>query len=139
MPSRRAARKLAFQLLYQNDTSRCDLGDTLSQIHYWPQKKMDQQMIEYIEEAVTGTLENIQEIDDSIKGLTQNWKIERIGVAERNILRLAIWEFMYRPDIPSRVTINEAVNLAKQFCDEKSGGFVNGILDAVLQKQNTAE
>ena len=138
MPSRKSARKVALQLLYQNDTAGCSIDDTLTLLDSWPlgKIKVDEAGAQYVREVVTGTVEHKDEIDSMLREISEHWKFERVGVTEKNLLRLAVYEMMYRPDVPARVAINEAVNLTKSFGDEGSSGFINGILDAVLQKIN---
>lgn len=93
-------------------------------------------------ELVEGVWERQQEIDALLAKHSQNWRVERMGKVEVTLLRLALFELGFRPDIPARVTINEAIELSKQFGDEGSRAFVNGILDAVskeLEKKTTGE
>ncbi|HNT36027.1 MAG TPA: transcription antitermination factor NusB [bacterium] len=154
MPTRRSARRVALQLLYQNDVAQCDVLETLEQVRYWPfqqinklgddpsmddspdflsslhLEELDTQNLDYVLEVVRGTIEHRQEIDDMLREVSQNWRLERMAVAERNILRMALYEILHRPEVPPRVAINEAIDLAKIYGDEKSGGFVNGVLDA---------
>jgi len=78
-----------------------------------------------------GTLENISTLDDLIAKSAQNWQIKRMSAVDRNVLRLAAYELIHESDIPIKVSINEAINLAKKYGDEESGKFVNGILDKI--------
>lgn len=132
MTSRRASRRLAFQLLYQNDISGCDIEETLAQVKRWPLEKLDKEGLEYVQDVVRGTFSHREEIDAILTPVFEHWRLKRVGVSERNILRLAVYELLYRPDVPARVSINEAVNLAKRFADIKSWSFVNGVLDNVF-------
>jgi len=134
MPSRRTARKVAVQLLYQNDVANCSVDDTLASLRELPVNKLDAGGEEYVGEIVRLTIGNKDEIDTILRGLSEHWRLERIGMTERNILRLAVCEILHRPDIPPRVSVNEAIELAKQFGDQKSSAFVNGILDAALKR-----
>ena len=86
---------------------------------------------EFMEELVKGACAETPDIDLRITGKSANWRIERMPTVDRNILRLAIYEMLYRDDIPPVVSINEAIELAKTFGGAESGGFVNGILDRV--------
>ncbi len=79
-----------------------------------------------------GVLDHCREIDGLIERYSENWSLERITSIDRTILRIAIFELLYREDIPPKVTLNEAVDLGKRFGSENSGGFVNGILDRIL-------
>jgi transcription antitermination protein NusB len=85
----------------------------------------------FAEPLIRGTLEHRDQIDEVIKKHARNWDLHRMAVVDRNVLRLAIYEMLYRDDIPPVVSINEAVDVAKKFSTEDSGKFVNGILDKV--------
>jgi N utilization substance protein B len=85
----------------------------------------------FAEPLIRGTLEHREAIDGRIKQSAKNWDLHRMAVVDRNVLRLAIYEMLFREDIPPVVSINEAVDIAKKFSTEESGGFVNGILDKI--------
>jgi len=85
----------------------------------------------FADPLIRGVIEHRAELDETIRRLARNWDLHRIAVVDRNILRLAIYEILYRDDIPPVVSINEAVDIAKRFSTEESGKFVNGILDKV--------
>jgi len=89
-------------------------------------------VIRFAEALFRRTVENASEFDDLIKKKAANWDFSRIAILDKLILRMAICEFLYFDDIPPKVSIDEAIEIAKKFSTEKSGGFVNGILDAVL-------
>ena len=89
---------------------------------------------EYGKTLVTGTLEHREEIDDLIRAQTEHWRLERMPVVDRNILRLAVYEFLYEADVPKLVVLDEAIELAKRFGSEQSGRFVNGLLDGLLKR-----
>ncbi len=84
-------------------------------------------------ELVTGVMDQREEIDSVITTHSRHWRLERIAKVELAILRIAVYEMVYRPDIPPKVSINEAVELSKSFGDENSRSFINGILDAVAR------
>tara|TARA_B100000029_G_scaffold425712_1_gene434245 strand:+ start:4006 stop:4515 length:510 start_codon:yes stop_codon:yes gene_type:complete len=86
------------------------------------------------ETLINGVLDRVEELDSIISKEVKNWDIDRIAKVDRSILRLAIYEMFYREDIPPVVTINEAIDIAKKFSTEKSGSFVNGILDKIKAK-----
>ena len=90
---------------------------------------------EYAKSLVTGTLEHLDEIDALIRIQAEHWRLERMPAVDRNILRLAIYEFLYETDVPKLVILDEAIELAKSFGSEQSGRFVNGVLDGVLKSQ----
>jgi N utilization substance protein B len=85
----------------------------------------------FADPLITGTLQNLEAIDAKIVHYAKNWDLKRMAVVDRNVLRLAIYEMLYREDIPPVVSINEAVDIAKKFSTDESGRFVNGILDKV--------
>jgi transcription antitermination protein NusB len=85
----------------------------------------------FAEPLIRGTLEHRAELDELIQKYVKNWGLHRIAAVDRNILRLALYEMLHRPDIPPVVSINEAVDIAKRFSTEDSGKFVNGVLDKV--------
>ena len=81
-----------------------------------------------------GTLEKRAAVDEQIKKVTENWELDRIAAVDRNVLRLAIYEMMFRDDVPPVVSINEAIEIAKKFSTKESGKFVNGILDRIRKE-----
>ena len=85
----------------------------------------------FAEPLIRGTLEKLTELDGKIQHYAKNWDLNRMAVVDRNILRLAVYEMLYRDDIPPVVSINEAVDIAKRFSTDESGRFVNGILDKI--------
>lgn len=91
-------------------------------------------IIQFAKELVSGVLEHIERLDKIIEEHSENWRIERIGKVELSILRLSIYEMIYRDDVPYKVAINEGIELTKRFAEDKSRIFINGILDAVGKK-----
>lgn len=80
---------------------------------------------------VLGVLEHYKELDRLIERYSENWRLDRINIIERNILRMALFELLYCEEIPPKVTMNEAIDLGKRYGSEDSGGFINGILDRI--------
>jgi N utilization substance protein B len=125
---RRQARELAAQFLYQHEITGGSVEEALS--FFWQtQLDVPDSVKSFAEELIRGTTEKRAEIDERIKKYTEHWELQRIAAVDRNILRLAIYEMMFREDIPPVVSINEAVDIAKKFSTGESGAFVNGILD----------
>ncbi len=89
--------------------------------------------LEYARRLVRGTLEHRQEIDELLRQQAEHWRLERMPAVDRNILRLAVYEFLYETDVPKLVILDEAIELAKAFGSEQSGRFVNGMLDGILK------
>jgi len=85
---------------------------------------------------VEGVVKHMDEIDSLIHSSSKNWKISRMPVVDRNIMRIALYEILYCPDIPAKVSINEAVDIAKKYGTKDSGAFVNGILDRIRELKN---
>jgi len=133
MRRRRRARELALKILYQiNITGE---GYKESMATFWKSHKTSQSVKEFATLLVTGTMENIAKIDEIISKYAMNWQIKRMAVVDRNILRMGTYELLYLPDIPPKVSINEAVDIAKKYSDPQSGKFVNGILDKIHQME----
>ena len=129
MSSRRRSREMAIQVLYQVDMAQSDLAEALRLFceHF----KAPESIRDFAFELARGAHEHQEEVDSLIKGFSENWRLERMPTVDRNILRLAIYELLYRPDIPAKVSINEAVDLGKKYGSEDSGSFINGILDRI--------
>lgn len=131
MSSRREARELAVQFLYQYDLNPSDLEGALT--GFWDLQKPARKRNGFTEELVRGIIGHILPVDTKIKSYAENWKFNRIAVVDRSILRLAIYELLFREDIPPVVSINEALELAKKYSTEDSSRFINGILDRVKE------
>ena len=129
MSTRRRAREIALQVLYQLDLDPADPEKVLAR--HWENFQPSEQAREFCARLVEGVLSNGEEIDRLIEGNSDNWTLKRMAVVDRNILRLATFELRYCPDVPFKVTLNEAVELAKKFGADDSGAFINGILDRV--------
>ena len=125
---RRIARELAVQFLYQFDLSGGALEEALT-LFWQAQPELNESGRQFAEQLIHGVVERRALIDEKIGKYTENWDLPRIAAVDRNILRLAIYEMLYRDDIPPVVSINEAVDIAKKFSTRESGAFVNGILD----------
>jgi len=91
----------------------------------------DREADEFLRRLVLGVLKHCEELDRLIERYSENWRLDRIDVIDRNILRMALFELLYCEDIPPKVTINEAIDLGKRYGSEDSGSFINGILDRI--------
>jgi transcription antitermination protein NusB len=130
MGLRRDGREAALQFLYQIDTHRPgNIDEALTA--FWKQTEEPANVREFAEGLVRGAIAQMPEVDAKIRTLADNWDFERLAVVDRNILRLAIYEMLFRPEIPPVVSINEAIEIAKKFSTAESGKFVNGLLDRV--------
>jgi N utilization substance protein B len=97
----------------------------------WGELELPQDVRQFAAERVKGVSEHLEEIDAHILACSDHWRVERMAVVDRNILRLAIYELIYQTDVPERVIINEAIELGKRFGTEDSGAFINGVLDQI--------
>lgn len=137
MRKRTKARERVLQVLYQMDITGDPAGAVLDQ--FWQDKKPNLEVSNFASEIVKGTFENLAKIDALIAEYSDNWEIDRMPVIDRNILRFAIYELLYRDDIPPKVTVDEAVELANRFSTPNSGKFINGILDKIMFLNNNHE
>ena len=137
MRERRKAREIALQVLYSLNFVNIDTQDALDL--FWGNFVAPKAAKEFAAFLVQGTCEHKEELDKLIAGCSDNWSLGRMSRVDINILRLAVFEFLYCDDIPPKVTLNEAVDLGKTFGSENSGSFINGILDTLnlkLDKKN---
>jgi N utilization substance protein B len=119
------------------DVTKQDPSKVLAQFqqHLSPNEEKD----EFLEGLVSGVLDHSQEIDRLIERFSENWRLDRMSIIDRNILRMATFELIYCEDIPPKVTLNEAIDLGKEYGSDESGSFINGILDRIdkeLEKIN---
>ena len=130
MGLRRDGREAAIQFLYQYDAHKpANIEEALT--GFWKQTEEPQNVRDFANDLLRGVLEKRPEVDAKIRTLADNWDFERLAVVDRNILRLAVYEMLFRPEIPPVVSINEAIEIAKKFSTAESGSFVNGLLDRV--------
>ena len=133
MAARHRSRQRALQVLYQWDMTKQPVEQAISSFYdtlYSEEEKTDSGRDEFMEELARGASEMAPDIDHRIAEKSAHWKIERMPIVDRNILRLGIYE-MSRQDTPAAVVIDEALELARQFSGEDSVAFINGVLDAV--------
>ncbi len=127
---RRRAREYALQILFQLDLTSNEL-DEVAWNEFWEGNEEEEDVKEFTHDIVSSTRKHITEIDEAIKKAAENWLIERMAVIDRNILRAATYELLYRKDIPPSVVMNEALEIAKKYSTEDSAPFINGILDKI--------
>lgn len=131
MTNRRAVREAVLQALYSFEVGQNDAKDVIKQI-IKPQLSEDKEGLKFAEKLFLRTLDQRETADEIITAHINNWEIGRLAMLDKQILRLALCEFLVFDDIPTKVTINEAIEIAKKFSTQKSGKFVNGILDGAL-------
>lgn len=129
---RRKAREHALQILFQLDL-RKEKPSAASLRRFWTEFQPEEDVKAFAEEIIKGTYKHLSKINDLIHQCAKNWSLDRMAVVDRNVLRMAIYEILYRIDIPTSVSINEAIEIAKKYGTEESGAFVNGILDRVAR------
>jgi len=133
MGTRRNSRELALQALYQGElageTGLLDFEEFC--VHFQVNKKA----MPYAKKLLQGVQGKREEINQRISRYAENWRLERMSVIDRNILRLAVFELLYQDDVPTSVAINEAVEIAKRYSTDDSGSFINGVLDAMARDE----
>ncbi|WP_299977150.1 transcription antitermination factor NusB [Desulfobacula sp.] len=131
MGDRRQARELALQALFFFDMDKSDSDQSLEIFCAGNEEKFTQGVTPFFLDLVKGVKENGSQIDALLNKYSKNWKISRMPVVDRNIMRMAIFEFLKCSDIPCSVTINEAVEIGKKYGTRDSGSFINGVLDRI--------
>jgi N utilization substance protein B len=131
MGKRRQARECALQILFQLEFHS---GDPRAIVRaYWASQKAGRAAQEYGTWIVERILENGEAIDKSIQSASKNWRLARMAVVDRNILRIAVAELLYEPTLVPAIVMDEAIEIAKRYSGEESAVFVNGVLDAIVR------
>ncbi|HEY8225022.1 MAG TPA: transcription antitermination factor NusB [Pyrinomonadaceae bacterium] len=131
MGSRRKARECALQMLFAADVAEATSEEVVRS--YWAElgePELDDTARDFATRLASGTLANLELLDERIRSRAEHWRISRMAVVDRNILRLAVYEFLYEPT-PRTVAINEALEIARRFSTYEATQFINGILDAI--------
>ena len=128
--TRHDARELALQILFQ-----CDFhGSTEFWLEqFWAQQNASESVRGFVSQLVAGVRTHQVELDGLITAYARNWTVQRMPVVDRNILRQAMYELLWIPDVPAKVTVNEALQLAKSFADDETRRFVNAVLDQLIK------
>jgi N utilization substance protein B len=130
---RHHARQAALQILYQWEVGRVAPDEAIAR--HWQIEQDEPELAgasrQFAEDLAEGTVAKLPAIDARIEGQAQHWRLERMAVVDRLILRMAVYEFLYRPDTPRAVVIDEAIELARTFSDPDAVRFVNGVLDGI--------
>jgi len=132
MSARHKAREYALQMLYEAEASGVPMNEVLP--HFWRDVKVPDEVRQFAQRLACGAEEARGEIDGLLSQCLDNWRLERLALVDRNVLRLAVFELLREVATPPIVVIDEAIELAKRFGGEDSGQFVNGILDALRKK-----
>ena len=134
MRKRTKARENALKVLYQSEITRRDVESVSDQ--YWSELgEYDDTVKNYCDLLTRGVEKNLAAIDECISKYATNWQLKRMAIIDRNIMRIAAFELNYSDDIPPKVAINEAVELAKKYGDTDSSKFVNGVLDKIHKSE----
>jgi N utilization substance protein B len=134
MNPRRRARELTLQMLFQHEFTG-ERSDFKAVEDLDPSKKEDAEVRKFSEELVRGTLMHLDEIDQKIRQVAAHWKMDRMASVDRNIMRSAVFELLYRDAIPPAVTINEALEIAKKYSSAEAASFINGLLDKIARER----
>ncbi|MFZ2446335.1 MAG: transcription antitermination factor NusB [Syntrophobacteraceae bacterium] len=142
MGQRRQSREIALQMLYQMEMTGLPPHEVIELYYLLAQDDDDEgrtvsrSVRPFAEKLITGVHSFREQIDGMIVGASENWRLERMSIIDRNILRIAVFEMLYCLEIPPKVSINEAIDLGKTFGSPDSGAFINGILDHLLPEAN---
>ncbi|GAG04346.1 unnamed protein product, partial [marine sediment metagenome] len=129
MGNRRKSRELAMQALFYMDMGQNDSNEMLERFcdNFTPSRKV----LPFLLKLVKGVMQGKADIDSILERFSENWKLNRMSCVDRNTMRVAVYELLYCHDIPSKVSINEAIDIGKKFGTKESGAFINGILDSI--------
>ena len=132
MGHRRKAREVTLKVLYQIDIAETEVEEAIEL--FWKCFDAPEDVCEFSSKLIRGVVEHIEDVDKTIKSCSEHWSLGRMAKVDRNILRMAVYELLYCNDIPPKVTLNEAIDLGKDYGSENSSSFINGILDALYAK-----
>lgn len=133
MSTRRQARELVLKALYSYEILRRDIDTLFDELV--DEQPLSEEHHAFALHYLETVLAHLEELDKEIDKLTDNWEIDRIAIIDKTILRMALGEIHYMPDIPEKVAVNEAIDLAKQYSTLESSSFVNGILDTAMKSE----
>ena len=136
MGARRKSRELALQMLFQHDMAGNETAAII--LTFEDLQKAKAPVRDFAVRIFEGTVAHLEEIDDMIQAQADNWRLSRMAVVDRNIIRASVYEFLHETDTPKLVIIDEAIEIAKKFGTQKSSQFINGILDGILKRYNLA-
>ncbi len=129
MGLRRTARECALQMLFELDVGKISKEEILRT--FWQMNEHPQKVREFADQLFEGTIRQLKEIDKVIQQHTKHWRLSRMAAVDRNVIRLAVFEFLSGGKTPETVVINEALDIARKFSTQESAQFVNGILDSI--------
>ena len=135
--TRRRAREAALKILYQMEVAGAGAEEAMAS--YWECFDLEAEGDEYAAELVRGIAAQLEAVDSSITSASTRWRLERMARVDRNVLRIGAFELLYRADVPTRVVLDEAIELGKRFGSEESGAFINGVLDRLARTARVDE
>jgi N utilization substance protein B len=133
MGPRRKAREYALQMLFQWDITHDDV-EHIASTFFQNQHEESETTVEFARRLVTGTVEHVEQIDEMIRRHAEHWRLDRMATVDRNLLRMAVQEFLNEREIPKTVVINEAIEIARRYSAQESPQFINGILDSIKKE-----
>ena len=134
MGKRRKSRESTLQILFQLEFDDSDPDDVINQ--FWKGKKASHEIKEYSSYLIKGIISHQDSIDRIIQSASDHWRLSRMAVVDRNILRMAVFELLYDEELAPAIVINEAIEVAKKFSSEQAAQFINGILDSLRMQSN---
>lgn len=134
MGKRRKAREIVLNALYYHEMADDDMSILLQ--HISKKRGVNKEIKDYAKRLLEKTMKNLDTIDKKLTKIIKNWDLHRVAIIDKSILRFATAEILFLPDIPVKVSIDEAVEMAKKYSTENSGRFVNGILDEIARSEN---
>ncbi|NOR54197.1 MAG: transcription antitermination factor NusB [Candidatus Aminicenantes bacterium] len=137
MGHRRKAREETLRILFQIEFEDAEFDTIVAQ--YWENREIHEEIKEYSTWLVSGIISHKGEIDDTIQSVSEHWRISRMALVDRNILRMAVFEILYEENIDTAVVINEAIEIARKYSGNEAAAFVNGILDGARKKLEKAK
>ena len=135
MGIRRKTRELVLQALYQGELLKKPAPEQFSL--FAENFQLNQKVVPLAKEFLAALYYRLADIDSTIQTHAENWRLDRMSVVDRNIIRIAVYEMIYCKDIPASVSINEAIEIAKKFSSDDAGPFINGVLDAIRKAQES--
>jgi N utilization substance protein B len=132
MGKRRKARESTLQILFQLEFDDSDQDKVIES--FWRSRKASKEIVEYTQFLVAGIFAHREKIDRLIQSVSANWRLDRMAIVDRNVLRIAVFELLYEESVAPAIVINEAIEVAKKYSSEEAATFVNGILDAARKK-----
>ena len=136
MGKRRKAREVALQFLYQLDQHGAE-DPAPHGAEFWARHPVDSDTQAFADALVRGSKQQQAKIDQLLAQYAEHWDLDRMAVVDRNILRMAVFELLWAPDVPPKAVINEAIEIAKKFGTTESSRFINGVLDRILREHRT--